>query len=785
MGIKRRALHALLVCGALVLLSLWLSLASIPRLIQPANYLDSLLVSLWLSNPLNTDQDSLNKKVIQKVKQRRKNDLEDVFWRVDTRLRKDQTELEIPPYFFQNDKDRPDVQPFDPRFTLAFYYYFIRKHALTSPQGITAPFHWADWMDMSVLDQYIFTNEHTTCSFMDQREKEEEMAKKHDKPNPHESLDPAEYCLEDKDLPFTHDDGNRLRMGFNVKKYPGRMEASMGVIAGRSYMYTHAPPPASVIFMTDNGSYNITTTGAKEKLLHNGIVDDYIKLGKKTINTLEEFTLLNQEVPSFTERVISDYQIHLSHLDFVLNPSEIIDQLQSRSQSKPLTQQEEKYLQSVQYSVATQNDPPKFFKEARIFNTVIGDHYDWRFFNGIKLHSEEQELTLHRMVRTWLSFCRKQGIRTWMAHGSLLSWYWNGIGFPWDNDIDVQVPIMDLHKLAMYFNQSLVVEDGKDGFSRYFIDITSSITVREKSNGKNNIDARFIDVDSGLYIDITALAVSKESAPDRYTHGSPKEVKDDPDKLNVNDKLQLYNCRNQHFSSLQEVSPLFKSFVEGKVAYIPKRYSDILTAEYNRKGLLDKFFSHRLFMPQLRLWIHQDKLRFFLRDRNQWLKYFSAKTSAELVGLTKPDLHGDLTTREVAALIEMNEKDLLDLMLDDSILIEYAVLREMTAIHENEIMRLLFGKSTEKIVLRAKEFSPLKFEPFLARLRQDYASFESEVQRYIGLHDKYILNPTKEQEKNKLEEKESEGKNPNKDNSKKSKEEKLQKTKDTEVNENK
>ena len=89
--------------------------------------------------------------------------------------------------------------------------------------------------------------------------------------------------------------------------------------------------------------------------------------------------------------------------------------------------------------------------------------------------------------------------------------YYHGIGMvwhSWDNDIDVQVPIMDLHKLSLQFNQTIVVEDPEDGFGRYFLDIGSFITLREKGNGNNNIDARFIDIDTGLYIDITALALS-------------------------------------------------------------------------------------------------------------------------------------------------------------------------------------------------------------------------------------------------------------------------------------
>lgn len=721
------------------MVSLWLTLSSIPKL-QHTNYLDLLLLSLWKSSTFDTDTNlAFNKKVTDLVHQRQKNDLEHAFWKIQTTLSKDQTDLEIPLYFFESDIGRLDVQPFDPRFTLAFYYYYMRVHAPNSPNGVQAPFHWADWMDMTVLDEFIFAENKTSCDFLDQRETEEVEAKKHNKPSKKEALDPAEFCVIDAELPFQHNDGNRLRMGFNVKNYPGRMTPEMAMIAGRSYMYTHAPPPASIIFMTDNGSYNMTT-GVKQKLLHNGIVEDYLRHGKTTINTVEQFKLLNKKVPSFTDRVISDYQVNLEHKDFVLAPLQIIKDFQDLSVSRPLTRMEMNYLSSVKTSVANQNSPPKYFQEARIFNTVIGDHYDWRFFGGVKINTEEQELTLHRMVRTWLSFCRKQGITTWMAHGSLLSWYWNGIGFPWDNDIDVQMPLLDLHKLGRYFNQSLVVEDGKDGFGRYFIDCTSSITVRDHSNGKNNIDARFIDVDSGLYIDITALAVSGDATPERYLEGMPGEVKKESNKYNVNDQLQTYNCRNKHFLSLAEISPLIKSFVEGKVAYIPKRYSDILTAEYNKKGLLDKFFSRRLFMPQLRLWLHQDDLRFFLRAREQWNRYYGAKSSEALVGLTKPNIQGDLSTKEVTTLLELGEKDLMDLLLNDEILMSYAVLRDMTAFHESEIMRLLFGKSTQPLVIKAKEFPPLKYEPFLHRELLEYITYEGEVDRYIKLNEKHVVN---------------------------------------------
>ena len=116
----------------------------------------------------------------------------------------------------------------------------------------------------------------------------------------------------------------------------------------------------------------------------------------------------------------------------------------------------------------------------------MGEHYDWRFFNGITIGKDEQFIILHRLIKNYLNFARENGIITWIAHGSLLSWYWNGIAFPWDTDIDVQMPISELYKLGRYFNQSLVIENVGDsynefdGMGRYFIDVGSSITHRKK-----------------------------------------------------------------------------------------------------------------------------------------------------------------------------------------------------------------------------------------------------------------------------------------------------------------
>jgi hypothetical protein len=52
-------------------------------------------------------------------------------------------------------------------------------------------------------------------------------------------------------------------------------------------------------------------------------------------------------------------------------------------------------------------------------------HYDQRYFSGIVSDEERTDTQLH-MIRAYLDFFRDQGLDTWIAHGTLLGWWWNG-----------------------------------------------------------------------------------------------------------------------------------------------------------------------------------------------------------------------------------------------------------------------------------------------------------------------------------------------------------------------
>jgi hypothetical protein len=65
----------------------------------------------------------------------------------------------------------------------------------------------------------------------------------------------------------------------------------------------------------------------------------------------------------------------------------------------------------------------KYFHEPG-HDDILG-HYDTRFFHGIVSYEERSD-TLHHMIRAYLDFFRNNGLETWIAHGTLLGWWWNG-----------------------------------------------------------------------------------------------------------------------------------------------------------------------------------------------------------------------------------------------------------------------------------------------------------------------------------------------------------------------
>ena len=66
---------------------------------------------------------------------------------------------------------------------------------------------------------------------------------------------------------------------------------------------------------------------------------------------------------------------------------------------------------------------PKYFHEPG--HSIIGAHYDSRYYVG-ENNYEDRRLTQMHMLRAYFAFFTEKGMETWIAHGTLLGWWWNG-----------------------------------------------------------------------------------------------------------------------------------------------------------------------------------------------------------------------------------------------------------------------------------------------------------------------------------------------------------------------
>ncbi|KAF2755515.1 hypothetical protein EJ05DRAFT_104564 [Pseudovirgaria hyperparasitica] len=177
------------------------------------------------------------------------------------------------------------------------------------------------------------------------------------------------------------------------------------------------------------------------------------------------------------------------------------------------------------------------------------------------------------MMRSYLIFFHEKNLETWIAHGSLLGWWWNGKMLPWDWDIDTQVPDQTLYYLGENYNQTTYQyrAAGEAKIRNYLIDVNPHFREREHGDGANFIDARWIDMDNGLYIDITGLS-----------------------ELDPATKPGVWSCKNFHDYRTADIYPLRDTFFEGVPARIPYAYDKVLLDEYHEKALVvTDFEGHR------------------------------------------------------------------------------------------------------------------------------------------------------------------------------------------------
>ena len=234
--------------------------------------------------------------------------------------------------------------------------------------------------------------------------------------------------------------------------------------------------------------------------------------------------------------------------------------------------------------------------------------------------------------------------------------------FPFDLDIDIQMPIAELTRLTKEYNQTLVVENPSEGYGKYLIDVGTFIHNRGISKNSNHIDARFIDVDSGIYIDITALSKSDAVTPQEYKDNRLVNI----EKIDATD-VEIYNDRRKHFYTLPQLSPLRYSMMGGVPLYVPSTISDRLTFEYS-EGLSKYEFNNWFFVRRLNLWLQKDVI--------------AAAFKKEEVFNDNDTIDNGKLLAKIAAMTDDEVLGLLD--NDDDVLVEYYLTKKLTDTHLKE-----------------------------------------------------------------------------------------------------
>lgn len=228
-----------------------------------------------------------------------------------------------------------------------------------------------------------------------------------------------------------------------------------------------------------------------------------------------------------------------------------------------------------------EDHPYKYFHESNFH-----PHYDGRFGNRILKYDEQQE-HLKALIQTYLSTMNDIGAETWLMHGTLLGWYWNRKVMPWDSDLDVMVSEKSLHFLASYHNMTMhrfKLPSTSKKFRSYLLEINPNYH-EDEIDDENRIDARWVDTESGLFIDITTLR-----------HDKTAKSRGEDEQMIVKDK---------HHYMLDDIYPLRESTFEGIPVRVPYAYPEVLTEEYGNEALSGTNHEHHRYDVQKQTWIPQ------------------------------------------------------------------------------------------------------------------------------------------------------------------------------------
>ncbi|KAK3996804.1 LicD family-domain-containing protein [Cladorrhinum sp. PSN332] len=262
-------------------------------------------------------------------------------------------------------------------------------------------------------------------------------------------------------------------------------------------------------------------------------------------------------------------------ISFLLRASLCLSAAAVPSRSPSLVVQNEKEFEHT--ASRTEVTPERYFHESEFHA-----RYDSRFAEK-QLDYEEQKWSLKNLTHYYLATLTSIGIETWLMHNTLLGWWWEKQILPWEPTLDVQILEAGVFFLATYHNMSVhqFRIPGTRERRHYLLDISPSYNVRERTDKSDTADARWIDMQTGLFIDIHAV---------RYNLSHPGGE-------------GMLSCKDG--SELKDTSlfPLRDTTFEGVPAKIPYRYRELLAAEYGVDALIKGDRENHLYDDDQSEWV--------------------------------------------------------------------------------------------------------------------------------------------------------------------------------------
>ncbi|KAF9875701.1 hypothetical protein CkaCkLH20_06633 [Colletotrichum karsti] len=214
-------------------------------------------------------------------------------------------------------------------------------------------------------------------------------------------------------------------------------------------------------------------------------------------------------------------------------------------------------------------------------------HYDPRFATK-PLNATAERDAVKVLVQTYLSTLRDLGVQTWLAHNALLGWWWNKQVLPWDVRPAAQLSENGIKFLAAYYNMTTwyYKYPRVPGGREFQLEVNPAYVSGAAVDGSDAVDARWIDMENGVFVDVTAV---------RYAEGHAQGE-------------GVLATKDGHEFRDTYLYPLLETTFEGVRTKIPFKYKDMLLAEYGEEVLINKEIKNHKFVDNDMEWVPEQEL---------------------------------------------------------------------------------------------------------------------------------------------------------------------------------